>query len=81
MSNIKNIVTKSVSRTVEKTAKVELDKVWELVKKALGAPAETPMVAVNDESGALSHYTLAWTETPKARAPRKAKAEGEGTQA
>ena len=53
----------------------------DLIKKAVGAPAETPLVPVNDESGNLSHYTLAWTETPKARAPRKAKAEGEGTQA
>ena len=79
--SIKNLVTKTVARTVEKNAKVYPADVWDLVKKAVGAPGETPMLAVNDESGQLSHYTLAWTETPKARAPRKAKAEGEGTQA
>ena len=80
--SIKNLVTKTVARTVEKNAIVKPSDVSDLIKKAVGAPAETPLVPVNDESGALSHYTLAWTETPKARAPRKAKAEGEtGTQA
>lgn len=74
--SIKNLVTKTVARTVEKNAKVYPADVWDLVKKAVGAPAETAMLTVNDEAGNLSHYTLSWTETPKVRAPRKAKAEG-----
>lgn len=73
--SIKDLVTKTVAKTVEKNAVVKPEQVADLIKKAIGAPAETALVPVTDESGALSHYTLSWTETPKPRAPRKPKTE------
>lgn len=72
---IKDLVTKTIARTIDKHADVKPQDVADLIKKAVGAPAETPLVVVTDEQGQLVGYTLDWQETPKPRAPRKAKAE------
>lgn len=67
-------VQKQVSRSVAKHAIIRPDDVAGLICKAVGAPADTALVAVNYEDGTLSHYEMSWSETPKAR-KRKPKAE------
>ena len=69
-------VTKSVTRSVAKSAIVRPEDVASLIVKAVGAPADTALVPVQNEDGSLSHYSLEWSETPKAR-KRKPKAEAQ----
>ena len=65
-------VEKAVTRSVAKSATVHPEDVASLIVKAVGAPEGTALVPVQKEDGTLSHYSLAWNETPKAR-KRKAK--------
>ena len=69
--SIKELVEKEVSKVVKKKAIVKPEQVAGLIKKALGAPEETAIETVVIEG--VSCYALAWSETPKPRAPRKAK--------
>lgn len=81
--SIKNLVQKTVSREVVKHVEIKPEDVEDLLKKAVGAPANTALVQTTAD-GVTPIYVLDWKETPKPRAPRKAKGEGkgdEGTQA
>lgn len=81
--SMKGLVTKETSKTVKKHVEIKPDQVADLLKKAVGAPEGTQLVtgeiSVRDEAGnvvgTVQGYILDWTETPKARAPRKPKAE------
>ena len=75
--SMKSLVEKKTARTVEKFVKITPDMVGDLIKKAVGAPVEVALVAHQDEATGAVYHTLSWTEQPKPRAPRKAKAEGE----
>ena len=83
--SIKNLVQKTVSREVVKHVEIKPEDVADLLKKAVGAPADTALVQTTAADGVTPIYVLDWKETPKPRAPRKAKAEktegDEGTQA
>ena len=70
--SMKNLVQKDVARTVRKKVEIKPDQVADLLKKAVGAPDEVPLVTTTAADGSPV-YTLDWTETPKPRAPRKAK--------
>lgn len=73
-------VTKEVTRFVSKNAIVKPEDVASLIVKACGAPEGTALVPVMKEDGAtLSHYTLSWSETPKARKRSKKGASNENT--
>lgn len=76
-------VTKEVTRSVSKNAIVKPEDVASLIVKACGAPEGTALVPVTDGNGNLSHYTLSWSETPKARkrAKKPTSGEGDGSQA
>ena len=70
--SLKNLVQKDTARTVKKHVVIKPEQVADLLKKAVGAPDEVPLVTGTAEDG-TPVYTLDWTETPKPRAPRKAK--------
>ena len=72
--SIKNLVKKTISRTVDKHVDITPDMVAGLLKKAVGAPEETPLNTAIAADGITTFYVLDWKETPKSRAPRKAKA-------
>lgn len=79
--SMKGLVTKETSKTVKKHVEIKPEQVADLLKKAVGAPEDTQLVpgeiAVKDEAGNVvgyvQGYILDWTDTPKPRAPRKAK--------
>lgn len=87
--SMKSLVQKDIARTVKKHVVIKPEQVADLLKKAVGAPDEVPLVTGVDQETGSAVYTLDWTETPKPRAPRKPKAEAaaaegtaaEGTQA
>ena len=70
--SMKSMVQKDIARTVKKHAEIKPEQVADLLKKAVGAPDEVPLVTTTAADGSPV-YTLDWTETPKPRAPRKAK--------
>lgn len=70
--SMKSMVQKDIARTVKKHAEIKPEQVADLLKKAVGAPDEVPLVTTTSADGSPV-YTLDWTETPKPRAPRKAK--------
>ena len=70
--SLKNLVQKDTARTVKKHVVIKPEQVADLLKKAVGAPDEVPLVTGTAEDG-TPVYTLDWTESPKPRAPRKAK--------
>lgn len=70
--SMKNLVRKDVARTVRKKVEIKPDQVADLLKKAVGAPEEIPLNTTTAADGSIA-YVLEWTETPKPRAPRKAK--------
>lgn len=77
--SIATLVQKTVTRQVDKSVTITPDMVSDLLKKAVGAPAETPLNTVTDENtGAVVGYKLSWVETPKTRAPRKKKEAEQG---
>lgn len=84
--SMKSLVQKDIARTVKKHVEIKPEQVADLLKKAVGAPDEVPLVTGTAEDG-TPVYTLDWTESPKPRAPRKPKGEtaaaaaAEGTQA
>ena len=71
--SMKSLVQKDIARTVKKHVEIKPDQVADLLKKAVGAPDEVPLVTGVSEQDGTPVYTLDWTETPKPRAPRKAK--------
>lgn len=71
--SMKSLVQKDIARTVKKHVEIKPEQVADLLKKAVGAPDEVPLVTGVSEQDGTPVYTLDWTETPKARAPRKAK--------
>ena len=81
--SLKNLVQKDTARTVKKHVVIKPEQVADLLKKAVGAPDEVPLVTGVDQETGSAVYTLDWTETPKPRAPRKAKEapSSEGAQA
>ena len=76
--SIKNLVQKTVSREVVKHVEIKPEDVADLLKKAVGAPADTALVQTTAADGVTPIYVLDWKETPKPRAPRKAKGEAKG---
>ena len=84
--SMKSLVQKDIARTVKKHVEIRPEQVADLLKKAVGAPDEVPLVTGASEIDDSPVYTLDWTETPKPRAPRKPKADkaaegSEGAQA
>lgn len=71
--SMKSLVQKDIARTVRKHVEIKPEQVADLLKKAVGAPDEVPLVTGVSEQDGTTVYTLDWTETPKSRAPRKAK--------
>lgn len=71
--SMKSLVQKDIARTVKKHVEIKPEQVADLLKKAVGAPDEVPLVTGVSEQDGTPVYTLDWTETPKSRAPRKAK--------
>lgn len=71
--SMKSLVQKDIARTVKKHVEIKPEQVADLLKKAVGAPDEVPLVTGVSEQDGTTVYTLDWTETPKSRAPRKAK--------
>lgn len=68
-------VTKSVTKSVKKEVTITAAQIGGLLKKAVGAPDETPLDDVLNDQGQLVGYHLTWNDTPKPRAPRKPKAD------
>lgn len=67
-------VQKEVTKSVRKHVDITAEQIGGLLKKAVGAPDETPMEDIKNEHGQLVGYSLTWSDTPKPRAPRKPKA-------
>ena len=66
-------IQKTVARTVSKHVDITPVDIAGLLKKAVGAPEATPLLETKDGAGNTIGYSLSWDETPKSRAPRKAK--------
>lgn len=72
--SMKSLVQEDIARTVHrKHVESSPSRSPICSKKAVGAPDGVPLVTSVSEKDGTPVYTLDWTETPKSRAPRKAK--------